>query len=82
MKRINQVYTFMVVNAAGNESVPGYIDPRDGVAKAMMGADLGRVAELRAIVEDHPAFRGLKVTILRFGHREDIGVIDRTKDTI
>ncbi len=80
--RINQLFAFIVVDTDGTEGVPGYFDRSLGVHVAMMGADMARVADLKRLAETDPMFRGLKITICRFGHRETIGTIDRTGETV
>ncbi len=78
--RINQLFAFIVVDTDGSEGVPGFYDPRSGMMLAMMGADMARVADLKRLAETDPMFRGLKITICRFGERETIGTIDRTHE--
>jgi hypothetical protein len=78
--RINQLFAFVVVDTDGTEGVPGFRDPGTGMLVAMMGADMARVADLKWIAETDPMFRGLKISILRFGEREEIGTIDRTNE--
>ena len=74
--RINQVFAFVIVDEDGTEGVVAVL--RDGVWMPLMGADMSRVESLKALVRDAPQCRGKRVTILRFGDREDIGTIDRT----
>jgi hypothetical protein len=76
--RVNQLFAFLVVDKDGDEGVPGMrIGP---VHLALMGADMARVESLRAIAAQAPELKGLRITIARFGDREDIGTIDRTGD--
>jgi len=78
--RINQLFAFVTVDEDGTEGVIGYFDARQGMAVAMMGADMGRVEALKRIAEQDPMLRGRTITILRFGERETIGTIDRTSE--
>lgn len=74
--RINQLFAFIVVDDDGTEGVPAFGDGR--TLTPMMGADMARVEDLKALAQRDPAFKGRKITICRFGHREHIGTIDRT----
>lgn len=65
--RINQLFAFIMVDDDGTEGVP-----------AFFGADMARVEDLKKIALGDPLFKGRKLTICRFGHREHIGTIDRT----
>lgn len=76
--RINQLFAFVMVDEDGSEGVPGYYDAQMGTFVAMMGADMARVESLKALARTDPMFKGKKLTICRFGHREAIGSIDRT----
>ncbi len=79
--RINQLFAFIVVDVDGSEGVPGYYDRATRMHVAMMGADMARMTDLKRLAETDPMFRGLKITIARFGERETIGTIDRTGET-
>ncbi len=70
----------MVVDTDGTEGVPAILE--DGVWFPLMGADMARVESLRQLVEHDPAFAGMKIAIQRFGHRETIGTIDRSGETV
>jgi len=78
--RINQLFAFVLVDDDGTEGVPAFGDGR-GVLMPLMGADMARVDSLKQLVATDPMFRGRRITLLRFGHRETIGVIDRTSET-
>lgn len=75
--RINQLFAFVVVDEDGTEGVPATLDAL-GIWSPLMGADMTRVNALKNLVASNPMYRGKKFTILRFGHREVIGTIDRT----
>lgn len=75
--RINQLFAFVVVDADGTEGVPAF-SAGDGLVLPLMGADMARVDSLKRLVAADPMFAGRTVTIVRFGHRETIGTIDRT----
>jgi hypothetical protein len=74
--RINQIFAFIVLDDDGIEGVPavGY----NGMLLPLMGADMARIDSLKAIVQRDPALKGKKIILARFGHRENIGTIDRT----
>lgn len=74
--RINQLFAFVIVDEDGTEGVPAFVE--HGTWQPMMGADMARVESFKRLARTDPMFRGLRVTILRFGDREEIGVIDRT----
>ena len=77
--RINQIFAFVVLDDDGTEGVPALQLP-DGTMMPLMGADVTRLDDLKAIVQQTPQCRGRKFTILRFGNRETIGTIDRTHE--
>jgi hypothetical protein len=72
------VIIFVVLDADGNECIPGITI--DGVLLPLVGADAERVSDLKQLAAEAPALHGQKITVLRFGHREQIGEIDRTND--
>jgi len=76
--RINQLFAFVIVDDDGTEGVVGV---RLGDQWfPLMGADMARVDSMKALVKADPMLRGRKITILRFGDREDIGTIDRSDE--
>ena len=77
--RINQMLAFMVLDDDGTEGVCA-IRTAEGYWLPLMGADMARVDSLKELVQAEPMFAGRKVTILRFGHREEVGVIDRSQE--
>lgn len=76
--RINQVFVFVIVDEDGTEGVPAVIE--NGTLMPLMGADMARVDSLKELVMRDPMFRGRRITIKRFSHREQIGTIDRTAE--
>lgn len=76
--RINQMFAFVILDDDGTEGVPAMLI--EGVWMPLMGADMARVDSLIHLVETEPAFAGRKLTVHRFGHRETVRVIDRTKE--
>lgn len=76
--KINQLFAFIIVDDDGTEGVPAI--QAGAVMMPLMGADMARVDSLKTLIEGDPAFRGRRLTICRFGHREVIGTIDRTRD--
>lgn len=77
--RINQMFAFVLVDEDGTEGVPAV--QVEGVWFPLMGADMARVDSLKRLALQEPSFRGKRLTIVRFGHRETIGTIDRTSET-
>jgi hypothetical protein len=75
--RIHQMFAFTIIDEDGTEGVIGALDA-SGMWRPFVGADMRRVEDLKEIARTFPAFAGLKITILRFGGREEIGTIDRT----
>jgi len=76
--RINQLFAFVIVDEDGTEGVPAIW--LNGTWFPLMGADMARVEDLKRIVAADPMYKGKRVTIQRFGHRETIGTIDRTQE--
>lgn len=76
--RINQMFAFVILDDDGTEGVPAILT--GGVWMPLMGADMARVDALTSLVQTDPLFAGRKLTVHRFGHRETIRVIDRTKE--
>lgn len=74
--RIHQLFAFIMVDDDGTEGVPAFFDGE--VLMAMMGADMARVEDLKKLALADPIFKGRKITICRFGHREQVGTVDRT----
>lgn len=78
--RINQLFAFVIVDDDGTEGVPGYYNVDTDTIMPMMGADMKYVEGLKGLALADPTFKGRKLTICRFGHREQIGTIDRTEE--
>lgn len=79
--RIDQMFAFIVLDADGTEGVPA-VGFGDGLILPLMGADMPRVDALRAIVRTHASLRGRKITLAKFSVREDVEVIDRTRENV
>lgn len=78
--KINQLFAFIILDDDGTEGVPAFYNALTGMAIPLMGADMARVAACKELALRDPALKGKKITIARFGERENIGTLDRTKE--
>lgn len=79
--RIDQMYAFIVLDDDGTEGVPAVMMPGHfPMLVPLMGADMARVDSIRDIIQHDPTLKGKKITLAKFTVRENLEVIDRTRE--
>jgi hypothetical protein len=74
--RIDQMFAFIVRDDDGTEGIPAVYGP-GGILMPLVGADMARVADLRAIVLRDVLLTGKRITLVKFSVRETLEVIER-----
>lgn len=74
MKRIEQMYAFVLVDETGDEGIPAITV--NGLAMPLVGADMGRIDELRTLARKLAALIDTPMTLVRFEVRTELEVIE------
>jgi hypothetical protein len=73
--RIEAMYAFVALDPDDNtEGVVAFMTPQGWVP--MVGADLGRVEQLRPLAQEQAKELGLPILLLNFTNRTEVEVID------
>lgn len=74
--RIDAMFACIVLDDDGTEGIPAVLAP-DGMIIPLVGADMTRLAQIRAMVLSDPVLLGKRIEIVKFSQRERLEMIQR-----
>jgi hypothetical protein len=78
--RIENVYAFVIADADGELHEGIVMTGLAGCAMPMIASDATNLPMLREAVLADPTLRGKRIVLVRYGDREDLDVIDRSRE--
>lgn len=72
--RIESMFAFIVLDSDNSEGIPAI--SKNGMALPLVGADMNRIDSLRPYAKQFARLNNVKVTLVKFTHREELEVIE------